>query len=134
MLTVHVITPTKKLLSGSATSVNAPSSSGIITVLPKHASLFTLLQSGIVSVRMQEGKVQDFAIDKGYLETDGKTVTILVSKAYGESELDEVKVQEAIERAQKDIQEAKGKDKTEAENRLRMSTLNLKLIKRHRKA
>lgn len=131
MLSVKVLTPLSTVLQVEATKVTAPTIEGEVTILPKHTSYFALLTQGVISVHTKNA-IEDFAIDKGYLETDGKSVTILVSRAYGEEALDEQKIQEALKRAQEDIKKLAGKDKTEAENLLRRSMVDLKLLKKRK--
>jgi F-type H+-transporting ATPase subunit epsilon len=74
------------------------------------------------------------AIGGGYLETDGKSIYILVSRAYNQEEIDEAATHEAMERAKKVLQETKDKTElTEASALLRRSVLDLKLLSRMRR-
>ncbi len=113
-------------------SVTAPSASGEITVLPKHSNLFSLLNEGILKIK-KAGKEDYLAIGGGYLETDGKDINILVSRAYGQDEIDAKETEKAIAQAQKII--SSGKDESqrkEALAMLRRSVVDLKLLKRRK--
>lgn len=128
-----MISPTKKLFEGEIKKATLPSSTGIIQILPHHTPYFSLLTEGIITLTKENGKEEDFAIDKGYVETNGKELTILVSKARGETDLDEQKILEAIESAKKEIADVKDKDTSEAEQLLRRSMIDMKLLKKRKR-
>lgn len=109
-------------------SITVPSSDGELTILPKHANILSLLTEGIITIR-GEKEEQFMAIGGGYLETDGKTIHILVSRAYNQDEIDEAMANRAIDNAKKILHDTK--DKTEREDAaalLRRSTVDLKLL------
>lgn len=130
---LKVITPSRIVIDETVVSVTAPSTEGEITVLPRHQKLFTLLQEGIITIRRSE-KDEDFlAIGGGYLETDGKQITILVSRAYGQDEVDQHLVKRAMEDAQKVIHDTKDKQQhAEAYASLRRSQIDMKLLQKRR--
>jgi len=102
MDTLHlkVITPRKIVIDEQIVSVSVPTSEGEITILPHHQRLFSLLVEGIVKIKTEK-KQDDLAIGGGYLETDGKKITILVSRAYGQNEIDQNLTQQALNNAKK---------------------------------
>lgn len=109
-------------------SITVPSADGELTILPKHANLLSLLKEGIITIR-SEKEEQFMAIGGGYLQTDGKTISILVSRAYNQDEIDEAMTQKAIENAKQILD--KTEDRTEREEAsalLRRSTVDLKLL------
>lgn len=132
-LHLKIITPKKLALEEEALSVTAPSQSGEITILPQHMNLFTLLVEGVVQIKKPSG--EDFlAIGGGYLQTDGKELNILVSRAYGQDEIDEQMTAKAIEQAKKIISQTKDiSQRAEANAILRRSIIDLKLIKKRRR-
>jgi F-type H+-transporting ATPase subunit epsilon len=70
-----------------------------------------------------------FSIGGGYVETDGKQVSVLVSRAYGQDEIDEAE----IKKAQKQAEELLSRNITEQERKdamqlLRRSTVDLQLL------
>src|SRR3990167_3773829 len=99
-LKVRIITPQKTVVEREAESVTAPTTEGEISVLPHHAKLLTTLSEGIVTIR--EGSSVDYlAVGGGFLETDGGELRIIVSRAYGQGDIDEKQAQAAIEHAKK---------------------------------
>jgi F-type H+-transporting ATPase subunit epsilon len=134
MLNLKIITPQKIVVEEEVNEISVPSAEGYITVLPKHIHLLTLLQEGIVL--MKKGTKEDYlAIGGGYLETNGKEVNVLVSRAYRQDELDEELTEKAIAEAKKLLSDAKdAKLRYEAEATLRRSVVDMKLIKRRRRS
>lgn len=100
MLNLKVITPRKVVVDEPIDSISLPSYEGEITILKNHQNLFSLLIEGII--RIKKGKDEDYlSIGGGYVETDGKNVTVLVSKAYGQDQIDKDLTEKAIEDAKK---------------------------------
>jgi len=131
-LKLKVITPRKVVIDETISSVSVPTEDGEITVLPHHARLFSLLVEGIVKIR-KEGSENDLAIGGGYIETDGETVKVLVSRAYGQNEIDQELTIKAVENAKKILSESKDeKERAEAMTILRRSVIDSKLLKRRK--
>ena len=85
---LRIITPKKKILEEEIRSVTLPSFEGEITILPHHVNLFSLLVEGVVKIKYE--KKEDFlAIGGGYVETNGDYVNLLVSRAYGQNEINQ---------------------------------------------
>jgi F-type H+-transporting ATPase subunit epsilon len=130
---LKIATPKKLAVEREIDSITVPGASGEITLLPKHAHLLSLLTNGIITIRSKDDE-EYMAIGGGYLETDGKSIHILVSRAYNQSEIDEAATKEAMDRAKKVLQETKDKtEATEAIAALRRSTLDLKLLTKTRR-
>lgn len=121
--TLQIITPKKVVFQDKVISVTAPSSSGEITILYNHTPLVSLLKEGVVKI-VQNGEETFFSIGGGYVETTGKEVNLLVSRAYGQDELDEKAIKQAKEKAERLIQESK----TEEERRQAMASLRRSII------
>ncbi len=133
VLHLKIITPRKIILEEDVLSVTAPSSSGEITILPHHVNLFSLLVEGIIKIKKKDG--EDYlAIGGGYLETDGRQLHILVSRAYGQDEINQTLIEKAMEEAKKILAKSKNeKEKAEAVALLRRSAVDLKLLKMRKK-
>lgn len=125
-----IITPKKVVFEKDVNRITVPSSEGEITILPHHARLFTLLTEGIIRFKIEEE--EDYlAIGGGYLETDGDSVQLLVTRAYGQDKIDAKKTEEAIEQAKREMKEPKDKQKLqEATAMLRKSVIDMKLLKK----
>jgi len=132
-LNLKVITPKRIVIEKTIRSVTVPATGGEITVLPRHENLLTPLNEGIVKIVDDGGKREYLAIGGGYLETDGQEVSVLVSHAYGQNEIDEKLTAQAIEKAKKIIDQETDKSKRRAARQvLRVSKLNLKLKRKGR--
>ena len=131
-LRLKVITPRKIVMEKQVSSVSVPTADGEITVLPHHAHLFSLLIEGIVKIR-KDGDEDALAIGGGYLETNGETVTILVSRAYGQDEIDKELTNKAVEEAKHILSKSTDeKERNEAMSILRRSVIDSKLMKRRK--
>lgn len=129
---LQIITPVKLVKEVEVTSVTLPTASGEITILPKHQSLLSLLVEGIVTYKSKEGN-EALSIGGGYVQTDGSILRVLVSRSYGQNEIDEKLTQEAINQAKKILSESTDKAQIlEAKSLLHRSIIDSKLIKRRR--
>lgn len=133
-LSVRVITPRRIVFKGEYESVTAPGEAGEVTILPRHVNFFTVLSEGILTLRKKEGEEDYLAIGGGYLETDGSSVTILVSKAYKQEEIDKHLTEQALKRAKDILKTARDqKERTEAHKILKRSMVHIKLLKKRKK-
>lgn len=133
MMKLKVITPKKLVMEKEVLSVMAPTVSGDITVLPRHASLLTLLKEGVITIRGEKSE-EYLSVGGGYLETDGKSIHILVSRAFGQDEINEQKTQEAIQKAEAILKETKDHhERDEALASIRRSTIDMKLLSKFRR-
>lgn len=129
-LHLKIITPKRVILEKDIQSITVPSSEGDVTILPHHTHLFSLLKEGIVTYRTAKEE-ELLAIGGGYLETDGELVQLLVSRAYGQDEIDHKATLNAIETAKADMKQVKDKRQLqEISTLLRRSLVDLKLLKR----
>lgn len=129
---LKVITPRKIVMDKQVNSVTVPTSDGEITVLPHHVHLFSLLVEGIVKIK-KDGSEDDLAIGGGYLETNGETVTVLVSRAYGQNEIDKNLTDKAVEQAKLILSKSTDeKERAEALTIIRRSVIDSKLMKRRK--
>jgi len=134
MLNLTIITPQKKVLETQAKSVSCQTSEGEITILPRHNSLLTLLKQGLIKVKDDNDQESFFSAGSGYIETDGKEVKILISRAAGQSDLDEKKLIEAAEQAKKILNEQKSaSDRRQAWSMLQRTSLDLKVVNKLKK-
>jgi len=131
-LKLKVITPKKIVLDEEIFSATIPTTSGEVTILPRHAKLFSIITEGIIKIKNSQG--EDFlSIGGGYLETDGKNLNILVSRAYGQNEIDEEMINKATEHAKKILsQPATDEDRNQALAMMRRATIDSKLLKRRK--
>lgn len=132
-LHLKIITPKKVVVDEDITSATIPGADGYLTILPRHTRLFALLAEGIIVIK--KGTEEDFlAIGGGYVDTDGSSMHVLVSRAYKQDEIDEALTREALARAEKVLADVKeSHERVEAARTVRRSILNLKLLKKRRR-
>ena len=132
LLRLKVITPRKIVIDKQVNSVTVPTADGEITILPHHTHLFSLLIQGIVKIKSGESE-DDLAIGGGYLETNGETVTVLVSRAYGQNEIDKNLTDKAVEEAKHILSKSTDeKERAEAMTIIRRSVIDSRLMKRRK--
>lgn len=132
-LQLKIITPRKVVLEEEISSITLPTADGEITVLPRHANLFSLLKEGVITIR-KNGQEDHFAIGGGFLETDGVEINLLVSRAYGQSEIDEKLTKKALQDAEKLVKEAKSEAQRHAAAALlRRSIVDIKLLRKYKR-
>jgi len=129
---LQIITPAKLVKETEIKSITLPTDAGQITILPKHQPLLTHLEVGIVSYVEKDESI-DLAVGGGYAQTDGEIVKLLVTRAYGQDEIDEKLTTEALARAEKILKESANEtERAEAKTVLRRSIIDSKLIKKKR--
>jgi len=102
-LHLDIVTPEKKVFSDSVDNVYLPGTDGEIGVLPLHAGLVTALKPGELRY-FYNGQVVTLAIGSGFAEITQTKVVVLTDMALGEAEIDELSAEEAIQRAQEQLQ------------------------------
>jgi ATP synthase, F1 epsilon subunit (delta in mitochondria) len=131
-LHLKIITPKKIVFEKEVNSVTVPTADGEITILPHHTNLFSLLKEGVIKIKDNQNE-DYFSIGAGYIETDGKEVTILVSRAYGQDEIDERFINQAMEEAKKVLSQAKTEqDRQAALSMMRRAIIDSKLLKKRK--
>ncbi|MGD9142868.1 MAG: F0F1 ATP synthase subunit epsilon [Dehalococcoidia bacterium] len=135
---LEIVTAERVVYTEDVDIVLAPGVEGQLGILPHHAPLMTILQSGEILAR--RGTEEDImAISGGFLEVRPDRVIILADSAERAEEIDEERAQAAKERAEKRLEE-RGQvseldaARVEASLRRAMARLSvLEKIKRRRK-
>jgi F-type H+-transporting ATPase subunit epsilon len=106
MPTIHleIITPEKKAYEADVDSVVVPGIEGEFGVLSQHEAFLTLVNPGELRVTTG-GKTEHLAVGKGFVEVTGQLVRVLTDMALKEEDIDESKVEAALERAKKALAE-----------------------------
>ncbi len=133
MLHLRIITPRKIVRDEEVNALTIPSTEGELTILPKHMNLFAMLKEGVIKIR--KGQNEDYlAIGGGYMETDGKSINVLVSRAYNQDEINQELTEKALNQAKRLMKDAKDeKERHEALSLYRRSVVDLKLLKKRKK-
>ena len=100
LMKLEIVTPKGIIYDGEAKQVTLPGSEGEFGVLPEHASLVSLLTTGVISVEMPDSSNIDVAINSGYVKVDESKVSCIVDGAValaaGDSDIAK-KIKEATE-------------------------------------
>ena len=81
-MTLEILTPVRKLYSGSVYGVLMPGISGMFEVLDKHAPIVSALRAGRVKVRKDKSNsTLSFDITGGFVEVLNNKVTLLAESA-----------------------------------------------------
>jgi F-type H+-transporting ATPase subunit epsilon len=134
MATIHleIITPEKKAYEADVDTVVVPGVEGEFGVLAQHEAFLTLAQPGELRVTTG-GRTEFLAIGKGYVEVTGQIVRVLTDMALKEEEIDESKVEQALERAKKALAEkSDGADAEALAATIQKSVAQLALKRRKR--
>lgn len=106
-LTLEIVTPERKVLSEQVDHVVLPTEAGgEIDVLPGHIPLMTMIQPGELRY-FKDGQAESIAIDKGFIEVLGDTVSVLTEAAIEVSEIDYSALEAAQARATEALEEAR---------------------------
>jgi F-type H+-transporting ATPase subunit epsilon len=107
-LTFHVdiVSAEGALFSGVASMVIAPTVTGELGILARHAPLLARLKAGIVRVALggvKEGEEEVFFISGGLLEIQPHVVTILADTTVRSKDMDEAAARAAVARIEKEM-------------------------------
>ena len=107
-LTFHVdiVSAEGALFSGTARMVVAPTVTGELGILARHAPLLARLKAGVVRVALggvEEGEEEVFFISGGLLEIQPHVVTILADTTVRTKDMDEAAARAAVERIEKEM-------------------------------
>lgn len=98
---LDVISPEKVAYSDKIKQITVPGADGLLTILPKHAPLLVKLIEGELKVASLDGKPFYMAIGGGFLEVKRDNISILVTRAVRQEELDEKEILKAKKQAEK---------------------------------
>jgi F-type H+-transporting ATPase subunit epsilon len=135
-LTVEIVTAERQVYSETDVDmVVAPGSEGVLGILPRHASLLTMLRPGSLRVK-KGGTEQEMSVAGGFLQIHADRVLILADQAERADEIDAAKAEEARRQAEQALSEATRSGNTiEAEAAraaLRVSLAQLGVVRRRR--
>jgi len=98
LMKLEIITPNGVIFDGDVTQVNLPGSEGEFGVLAGHATLVSLLDTGVIIYNRADGREVAVAINSGYVKVDESKTTCIVDGAVALSG-DDTDVSKALEAA-----------------------------------
>jgi F-type H+-transporting ATPase subunit epsilon len=97
-LHLSVITPSRPVFDGAASSVVVPAFDGELGILPGHAALLALLSPGELRATAPDGQVTRFAIRGGMVQINRDEVSVLTPEAAAKEELAADAVEDELEK------------------------------------
>ena len=132
---VDVVSAERSLFSGSAEFIVAPAEMGEVGIYPRHTPLITRIKPGSVRLKLPDREEEELIyVSGGMLEVQPLVVTILADTAVRGRDLDEVKAQEAKQRAEEAMRDRSAAiDYAKAQSELAEAVAQLHAIQRLRK-
>lgn len=129
---LEILTPERVAYSDQVEMLTAPSTSGVIGILPHHIPLFTRLKEGEIKI-VKDRQEYYLAIGGGFLEVTPEKVTVLVTEAYHATEINEQEVLAAKKAAEEALaQKPTGEALLSAQASFKRSLIALKVLRRRR--
>lgn len=130
MINFQLVSSSGVKFQGEVYEVLLPTKDGTIAVFEDHMPLISAGIAGVISVRRKasdrDSEMEQFAVNGGVLEVDGKTLHFLSDDVTTSDEADEAEAEAALERAQQLVASAGSRTASqEAHRSLRHSTAQL---------
>jgi len=74
---LEIITPSKKVYSGTIKLVQLPGSMGSFEILNHHAPIISILEKGMIKVVEESGKELFFEVEGGIVENKDNKIIVL---------------------------------------------------------
>ena len=81
LMKLEIITPNGVIFDAEVKQVTLPGAEGEFGVLPKHATLVSLLDTGVIVIQKADGSEVAVAINSGYVKVDETKTTCIVDGA-----------------------------------------------------
>ena len=98
LMKLEIVTPNGVIFDAEVQQVTLPGSEGEFGVLAKHATLVSLLDTGVIVIEKSDGSELAVAINSGYVKVDEEKTTCIVDGAVALSG-DESDLAKALEAA-----------------------------------
>jgi len=121
-LKLEIVTPQGLIFKGDVKSVTFPGEEGEFGVLPKHASLLSLLKPGVIEFEKADGSKESIVINWGHVKVDENKATVLVDSAVALAGETESEIAKAIKEAKKLVERA-------SENKAALATVEARIEK-----
>jgi len=105
LMKLEIVTPNGVIFDDEVKQVTLPGSEGEFGVLPRHAALVSLLDTGVIVIEKADGREVAVAINSGYVKVDEEKTTCIVDGAVALSGEDS-DLSKALEEAKELIKKA----------------------------
>jgi F-type H+-transporting ATPase subunit epsilon len=130
----EIVSQDRLVYQGDADMVVLPGAAGEMGILPHHAPLLTVLNFGIISVKVK-GAEEHFTVAGGVAEVQPDQVTVLADAAENVKEIDEERALQAQQRAEARLKDIVSEDTDrylKTMLALKKSNLRLQAVKKYR--
>jgi F-type H+-transporting ATPase subunit epsilon len=98
-INLEIVTPNGLIYSGKAVSVTLPGEEGEFGVLPRHATLTTLLNAGVIDIEKEDKSVESVVVNWGFVQVNEENLVVLVDGAVAIRGSDDGEIANALESA-----------------------------------
>ncbi|MHB2267739.1 F0F1 ATP synthase subunit epsilon [Aliihoeflea sp. PC F10.4] len=122
----ELVSPERLLVSEEVEAVVIPGSEGEFTVMANHAPFMTTVKPGVVRVQFSGGREDRYVVFGGFADVLPEGCTLLAESSVAVAELDKNDIQQRIQDAREDLDDAKDDDsRSKAEQLIaQLSTLH----------
>jgi F-type H+-transporting ATPase subunit epsilon len=134
-MSLEIVTAERVVLSDEVDQVNVPTKDGRVGILPRHAPLLTVLDTGEMDIIKEDDRTP-YALSGGFMEVHSNRVTILADTVERADEIDEARAERARQLAEERLaQQINEQDAAIAEAELRRAMVRLRVaqLKRERR-
>ena len=130
-LTLRIVSPEGLIFESEAASVRVPGEGGFFGVLPRHAALVALTESGVLVAKTSGGGTREILIHDGFAEVRKGILTVLTRSAEDPAAIDMERAAKAAERARERLRlQASDLDAARALAALRRALLRERVARR----
>lgn len=119
----EIVTQEKVVLKEEIFQVTVPTKVGEITVMANHVPLVSAISPGVIQIKKKDEQLELISISGGFIEVLKDKVVILANTAERAEEIDIQRAEEARERAEEMMKDAKRFDKEQ------FASINAKIAK-----
>jgi len=131
-LKLDIVTPDSNAFSDEVDMVTLPGAEGEMGIYPQHVPVLTQIVPGELIIR-KDGRDQFLAIGEGFVEITGDRVAIMADMAIRAENIDEVRAEEARQRAEARLAEQLDDEETALVEAALAHSLALLKVKRRLK-
>ena len=103
-----LVSPERRLASGQAVAVRIPGADGDMTAMADHAPVITTLRPGILTVELEGGATEEYAVTGGFAEISPEGTSVLAEEALPRGEVTSDFLSERIAKAEEARSAAEG--------------------------
>ncbi len=129
---LQIVTPEAVVYDEDVLMVTLPAVEGQIGVYPMHVPLITQIVPGEIIVQRKDGQDQFLAVGEGLIDIEADRISIVTDMALPADKIDEVRAEEARQRAAARLQEKLSDEEVASVNAsLVRSLAQLRVKRRH---